>query len=282
MIGLRAMPSMKLGHAGTKNIAAQLLLENDSLSGNNSDSSMTTIRCLHGFDQHDSINQEFIDAFMNAFSASSCQLVGARLVDAINDTVEKYSTSVWESPLAMESIVIEKGMKALQDGDNENAQRFAVFASYFERCIMVDEASQVAQRKADKRADQELHNLKGQISRSWSKVGEVLADELGLIRYFRNRIPCSCLDDKYKRVTSKSKKKAGICFNPMCSLPCYKVQRSATMCCSQCLQSIYCSRECQVIHWALHREICYEVAVLKSAFNPINARDDEKAETEAH
>jgi phage-related tail protein len=296
MIGLRAMPSMKQSHAGTKQIKAastqmQLLLESDNAfpkSDNNADSSTTTICCSHGVDQHEPINQEFIDAFMNAYNASSSQLVGARLVDAINATAEKYATDVWESSKEMESIVsffLDKGAKAILDGDNETARRFAVFASYFERCIVVEEATQVAQRKSPSyvRNSQELHNLKAQISRSWAKVGEVYTDENALVRHFRNRLPCSCLDDKYNEVASKSKKKKGICFNTMCSLPCYKVQHSATMCCSQCLQSIYCSRECQVIHWPSHGKICYEVAALKSAFSPISSssssESDKKPET---
>lgn len=164
MIGLRAISSMKQGHVGMKEIAAAsthgnnadstqmqqlLLLESDNSSfsspGNNADSlalvpvvaAVPPTNCLHGFGRsHESVNQEFVDAFMNAYNDSSSQFMGANLVHAINETAEKYDENVWESPTEMEVVVsffVDKGVKALLEGDNENAQRFAVFASYLER-----------------------------------------------------------------------------------------------------------------------------------------------------
>jgi hypothetical protein len=275
MIGLRAISSMNQGLAGTKERAAastqmQLL---QLQPGNNAD-------CLHGFIDPDESLKVFVDAFINAYEDSSSQLVGARMVDGINATAEKFAKEVWESSNAMESIVsyfVDKGAKAILDGDNETARRYAVFASYFERCIVVEDATRVAHRKSDMRRDEELHNLKAQLSRSWAKVGQVFSDEHSLVSYYRNRVSCSCLDNKFKEV-KYSKKKAGICFNPMCRIPCYLVQHSATTSCSQCQQTIYCSKECQIVHWPLHSKICYEVAVLRTAFIPISStQDDQKA-----
>ena len=280
MIGLRAMSSMNHGHGhvGTKERAAastQMQLLQSIKTGSNAD-----LNCLHGvIDPDESLDKEFIDAFINAYEGSSSQLVGARMVDGINATTEKFA-KVENSSNSMESIVlyfVRTGANAILDGDYETARRYAVFASYFERCIVVEDATRVANRKSDKRRDEELHNLKAQLSRSWAKVGEVFSDQQSLVSYYKNRVPCSCLDNKYKEV-KYGKKKDGICFNPMCRIPCYLVQHSATALCSQCQQTIYCSKECQVVHWPLHSKICYEVAVLRTTFIPISStQDDQKA-----
>ncbi len=72
---------------------------------------------------------------------------------------------------------------------------------------------------------------------------------------FRNRIPCSCLDDKHKEVMSISK--MGICCNPRCSLPDRKLERSAMESCEQCRLVHYYSRNCQKKHWKSHKDACH-------------------------
>ena len=90
-------------------------------------------------------------------------------------------------------------------------------------------------------------------------------DEHTLVSFFRKRIPCKCLDEKYKEV--KSVKKMGSCSNPDCSLPGRKVERNQILLCAQCNQLGYCSRACQKAHWKEHKKICREIADLKAEFD---------------
>ena len=87
------------------------------------------------------------------------------------------------------------------------------------------------------------------------KLGETYkADEHTLVKFFRNRIPCSCLDEKYEEM--KNIAKMGLCCNPDCNVPEGRVERSKTMYCSQCRNATYCSRECQIADWTSHKSGC--------------------------
>ena len=96
-----------------------------------------------------------------------------------------------------------------------------------------------------------------QIMCDWNKILELYeGDEHTLVSFFRKRIPCKCLDNKYKEV--KSITKIGRCHNPNCSLPdkYKKTVRSEMLYCTQCRRANYCSRECQVAHWPTHKQLC--------------------------
>ena len=97
----------------------------------------------------------------------------------------------------------------------------------------------------------------------WTMMSELgVGDEHTLVSFFRKRIPCKCLDEKYKEV--KSTPKIGFCHNPKCSLPGNKTVRSAMLYCTQCNVN-YCSRECQVAHWPGHKQICAVAANMRAA-----------------
>ena len=88
----------------------------------------------------------------------------------------------------------------------------------------------------------------------WAKMSElIIGDEHTLVSFFRKRITCTCLDNKYKEV--KSIAKIGTCCNIKCSLPDNKAVRSEMLSCTQC-RANYCSRECQAAHWPTHKETC--------------------------
>ena len=100
----------------------------------------------------------------------------------------------------------------------------------------------------------------------WGKMCELYkGDDHTLVSFSRKRIPCKCLDNKYKEV--KSITKIGRCHNPNCSLPdkYKKTVRSEMLYCTQCRRANYCSRECQVAHWPFHKEICAVAANMRAA-----------------
>ena len=93
----------------------------------------------------------------------------------------------------------------------------------------------------------------------WGKLFELRnGDEHTLVSFFRKRIPCKCLDNKYKEV--KSIAKIGLCYSKNCSLPGNRAIRSEMLYCTQCRRANYCSKECQVTHWPFHKKFCVDVA----------------------
>ena len=98
----------------------------------------------------------------------------------------------------------------------------------------------------------------------WTKMSELYdGDEHTLVSFCRKRIPCKCLDKKYKEV--KWITKIGFCCYEDCTLPGNKTVRSKMLYCSQCRNANYCSRECQVAHWPSHKEICAVAANMLTA-----------------
>ena len=74
-----------------------------------------------------------------------------------------------------------------------------------------------------------------------------------LISFLRKRIPCKCLDEKYKEV--KTRPKMGICSNLECPLPGRKAERSKMFDCTGC-HLAYCSSGCQKADWPKHKFNC--------------------------
>ena len=131
--------------------------------------------------------------------------------------------------------------------DNVDVQSCAMLACYFEEWIAVN-----------------VH--KNQATLRWAKLIELnSADDHTLVSYYRKRIPCSCLDDKYKEV--KSVKKMGLCYNSTCSHPGDRVERSKMFTCTRCGDANYCSVECQKAFRKAHRVHCDEVVKMKAALD---------------
>ena len=80
----------------------------------------------------------------------------------------------------------------------------------------------------------------------------VYADARRIVSYLKKRIPCSCLDAKYKEV--KSMPKTGVCRNCDESEP--RVEPSSLMSCGSCRKEHYCSKACQKADWKRHKEEC--------------------------
>lgn len=74
------------------------------------------------------------------------------------------------------------------------------------------------------------------------------------IKFFKERIPCTCLDDMY--AAARAVPKAGLCSH--CR---ERVQRTKLWFCSRCQRQHYCSTACQRAHWPDHKVQCDRSAV---------------------
>ncbi len=92
-------------------------------------------------------------------------------------------------------------------------------------------------------------------------------DEHTLVKFFRHRIPCSCLDEKYEEVKHITKR--GLCNNEECEYGVFssrRVDRGKTKYCSRCRCVAYCCRECQEADWSEHKPDCDAFAAMKTEF----------------
>jgi hypothetical protein len=185
----------------------------------------------------------FLQAFVYEFDSAAGDFLAAYHV-----TKGKFA-EVWND-LSMMSFVVSFllacGTSKILEGNIRIACKYASLGSYFEQYVEVD-----------------LLNIRA--CPNWPKIRELYAaDEHTLFSFLKKRIPCSCLDEGYKLV--KSTPKIGLCCNPHCPLPCGRTERSATMCCSRCRAANYCSRECQVAVWHVHKGECKFYTDLKAKF----------------
>ena len=179
-----------------------------------------------------SFKGEFGEAIERRTSVETC------LKDAYYATRDKFA-EMWKDSTKLTlatSFLLSMGTEAILGGKYDNARDLATFARFFEQDIAV----------ALKRT-QALHK--------WPKIHETYqADLHTLVKFYRHRIPCSCLDKKYEEV--KHITKLGVCYNPQCSLQSRIIKRSNTMYCSRCRCATYCSRECQKADWSRHKPNC--------------------------
>eukprot|EP00984_Skeletonema_dohrnii_P001771 scaffold586_cov112-Skeletonema_dohrnii-CCMP3373.AAC.17 len=170
------------------------------------------------------------------------------LIDAENSTKVEFA-EVWKDTNMMElaiSCFLCLGTETMLNGKYDCARETATLTRYLE------------QRNA-------MH--KTQAVMNLAKIEELAlcsSDDHTLVKFYRRRIPCSCLDKKYEEV--KSVAKIGVCFNAQCPFPDGMLERSLTMYCSRCRSVTYCSLECQKDQWTNHKEYCDSCVVLKADF----------------
>ncbi len=217
--------------------------------------------CLHGFNpfSNDDICIKFIRSFVHKFYELLCKLYNAGMKVEIMVTVcllqtgkstqDEYS-EVWNSSAKIKQVIkyfLYSGTMDILDENNHPARHSAILARFFEQRLKV-----------------KVHKSHPYID--WLKVLEsALGDERTVLKFFWRRIRCSCLDKAYEEAKSIPKK--GTCFNLLCSHQNRFVERSKLRCCSRCRSVNYCSRECQVADWSLHKSFCDEVAATRAEFD---------------
>jgi len=164
-------------------------------------------------------------------------------------TIDKFA-DVWKDSAKMEiviSIFLSAGVQEILEGRYSGARKNAAISRYLADYIAV-------------------HLKQTQALMNYPKIHEVHVprDDHTLVKFYRKRISCSCLDEKYEEV--KCIPKMGYCYNPQCEFLCGQVERSKTFYCSRCRCVTYCSRGCQKAHWRTHQIACDECAAIKDEF----------------
>ena len=198
---------------------------------------------------------EFYDAFRDAVGKRVLMPLSECFMTAKFATDDKFA-DVWNDSDKLEiamSLFLNSGTEVFLDGEFIYAQMFATCARFFEQYI----ATVLKQTQA--------------VINSSKTFETMVADEHTLVKFFRHRISCSCLDQKYEEVKHITKK--GYCFNPRCPIPEGGVERSKATCCSRCRNVTYCSRECQVANWSEHKPDCDRAAALIAEFEAKNSKE---------
>ena len=174
--------------------------------------------CTHGCPSlsadEEKIFEDFINAYIDVFRSQN--KVAEGFIAAFHATKDEYS-DVYSSIEALQTVIsllLGSGTQMILHGDNSRTQLYAMLAFHFEEWVAVEVR-------------------KTKCSPCLIKLLELLsADDHTLVSFYRKRVPCSCLDKKYKEV--KSVKKMGVCCNKTCSLPERKVERSKMFSCARC------------------------------------------------
>ena len=180
------------------------------------------------------LRKEFDEAVERSDQSNS----GNFLITAKDATMDEFAAVLKDSTkLKMAiSFLLCKGTQDLLEGELFDARKSAIFVRYLEQYIAVEV-----------KETQALYN--------WPKINDAyIADDHTLVKFYRHRIPCSCLDEKYEEV--KHITKVAACYNPECSIPGRRMERSKTKYCSRCRNAAYCSRECQEARWPIHKPHC--------------------------
>ncbi len=215
-------------------------------------------RCRHGADNltdEDIICLQLADPF--ATELYQCRRAAngdvLKCLQATHDATLDAFADVWCDAAKMEneiSCFLCAGTQNILEGNYDSARDCATAARYLKQYIAVGLEKTLAVF-------------------DFPKIVETYYSDMHtLVKFFRKRIPCTCLNEKYEEV--KDITKLGFCFNPQCTVSLTEVERSKTMCCSRCRNVTYCSRECQISHFTKHKRACDMHVTIQAKFDAKN------------
>ena len=228
------------------------------LSINNLPRESDAVQCRHGLElleqNETTLYGKFCREFQDGYRAKF-RSVENDLVSCINAgvvaTEEKFADIIWADAAKLKDVIsfyVWDAVSLILCGNIRIAKVHASFVCYFEQYIAVALE-------------------KSQPTIKWQQIAELQFSDLHtLVKFLRKRIPCKCLDEKYKEV--KSMTKIGVCANRDCALTRSKrVAQSDMFFCARCREVCYCSHECQKANWPHHKEFCKRWAREKSEFD---------------
>ena len=188
--------------------------------------------CQHGYNASSRSEERQCEGYMKTLitSFNSAAYCGEDAVSCLElgfeaalVKYEKELTSTSEFFERMKLCFLSAGTKFILDGNYYDGRICAMAAKYIENAFIAHERKQITSslERLDCAALTELF----------------VADEHTLVHFFRKRIPCSCLDEKYKEV--KSIPKMGYCCSSQCPLPDRKAVRSNMVYCARCRKANY-------------------------------------------
>ena len=206
-------------------------------------------KCRHGveLESHDEkLCREVAAAFEGAYNTcfeSGEDSISVSLKAGMDVVLERFAAVLTEVAKMKDfvSIYVADAVQDVLDGNIKVAQINTSFACYFEQFV-----ANVLLASEKKKT---VPVVDGHI------IAELQsADMKTVVSFLKKRIPCNCLDKKYKEV--KFVTKMGMCANTKCSLPDNKVERKKMFTCTGCSSANYCSPECQKIDWPAHKFEC--------------------------
>jgi hypothetical protein len=164
---------------------------------------------------------------------------GNNMSEKVDDFLYKeYDAKDWTDSVSLEWLAaafISIGTEVILQQDTNHFNNYlCVFSEFSTQCVACD-----------------VHKSQPLIYAA--RLNELArSDKRRLISYMKKRIPCSCLDAKYKAL--KSLPKTGFCSNSKCGKR--RLELSLLMSCEGCRKEHYCSKACQAADWNNHKEEC--------------------------
>lgn len=196
--------------------------------------------CTHGWDhsKYTSVEHEcnkLIERALGLFQN------GGNLWAIVEDHLYTEYPNVWNNSVSLEWIAaafISIGTELiLQQGTNNSNNYWCIFSEFLTQYVAVG-----VHKSQPLLYNARLCDLR------W-------ADQRRLISYVKKRIPCSCLDAKYR--AWKSLPKMGLCSSVDCGGGAnIKIEFSSLMSCEGCRKEHYCLKACQAADWNRHKGDC--------------------------